>query len=168
MNRELWCATPGESARLLECPGNRQNHRIVEADAVIRIDVLEEDISLRADEIDRGCGQGLLARTLEDDPQFAHEGQIGVSQKIDAQSQSLRRFCACSGIFTTDGEQLVPELRKLPSDFFQLDQLVATESSPPTAVEDEDGRFCRDGAAEIEALAFYRLQLRWGHGCAHQ
>ena len=122
--------------------------------------MLEENVPLPAGDVDGWCGQRLFARALENDPHLSHEGQIGVGEQGYAQGQFLCGFRNRCGLFAADGEQMVPELRKLSCDFFQLDQLVAAESSPAAAVEHEDGRLRRDGAAEVETLTLSRLQLR--------
>ena len=116
---------------LLERPHRRQNHSVVETDTEVGIDVLEKDISLPAGEEDRWCRQWLLARALE-----VPICLIRVREQSYGQGQFVSGFDERGRSFTADGEQLVPELRKLSRYFFQLDQLVATESSPPAAVKD--------------------------------
>ena len=115
--------------------------------------MLEKDIALAAGNVDGRRRQRRLTGTLEDDAHLTHQRQIGVAQQGDAQTQLLRGGDEVSGGITADRKQVIPELRQLSCDFFQLDQLVAAESSPTAAVEDQDSRLGRQGATEVELLA---------------
>ena len=92
----------------------------MEPDAVVRIDVLEEDLPALAGDVYGWCRQRLLARTVESDPHLPHQGQPRVGEQADAQPQFLRGGDEVIRRLAADGEQLVPELGQLRCYFFQL------------------------------------------------
>ena len=125
----------------------------VEAEPVVRVDVVERDRPAAVHDVDGGHREGVPLRGLEDDAEPPGQGKPVVARDREGEAQARGQLRGLAGAVGSDGDQAVPLGPEPGQEILQLDQLPRAVRSPVAAVEDQHRRLPVEEGAECGALS---------------